>query len=311
MALAGMFGMEAPTIIVAGPDDSETGQWARRLRPALAEGMVAGKGLQLRYIGGQDGVTGTNQFDARAALDGTQALLFPGGVALPWLAGDSRVRFDGLHMLPLLAAVSPGVVMVRQRVAARRIQPVRVACRGGPEPGAVTLLGLDLLGVPAVPVPAAPDAFGAAMNGSADALLVTGTRATEDMRALTNAGFRPGFAVGNALSLPVADTPELPALLTPARHGDPLVAAWRAMGAACAMPLALALPHMIPADAIAQWRRACAFSLQDRAVQSAAGCLRLVTEAEAATLVDAARADAAAQGALRRWLQARLGWRPV
>ncbi len=317
MSLAGLFGLNAPTIIVAGPDESDTGLWARRLQPALAQGLadglVAGKGLRLRYVGGQDGVTGANQFDARAALDGTEALLFPGCVAIPSLAGDSRVRFEGGHMLPLLAAVSPGVVMLRQADPARRPGVVRVACRGGPDAGAVALLGLDLLGVPAMKVAAAPDAFGAAMGGAADAVLVAGPHAVPQMRALAGAGFRPGFAVGTAWSLPVAAAPDLLTLLPAARRrADPLVAAWQAMGAACATPLALALPHMTPADAVAKWRRACAYSLRDAEVQAAAaGCLRLVAEDEAAHMVAAARGDAAAQAALRGWLDARLGWRPV
>ena len=145
---------QGPALNVAGPRDGDLAALARLLATPLAAGLMLGGQLNVRYGGGIDGVTGVNQFDARAAPDGREALLFPGSVAVGWLLGDRPVRFDCAHVLPLMAALGPGVLMVRGALpvpgAARA--PLRLA--GGIDQGGslVALLGLDLLGIPAIRV---------------------------------------------------------------------------------------------------------------------------------------------------------------
>jgi hypothetical protein len=111
-ALAAPIGADGPIIAVAGPPRSEAAQWADLLCSPLAPLAAPGE-LRVCYLGGRDGVTGTNIFDARALPDGRAALLFPGGAALAWLVGDTRVRFDASGLSPQLAAVGSGVVCAR------------------------------------------------------------------------------------------------------------------------------------------------------------------------------------------------------
>jgi hypothetical protein len=317
LALAELFGIGAPAITVAGPDDSEAGIWARRLQPVLQSRLPPAHRLQLRFVGGRDGVTGANQFDARAAADGSQALMFPGTIAMPCLAGDSRVRFETAHLSPVMAAMTQGVVMMRGSLTARRSRPLRVACHGALEPGSVALLGFDLLAVPAEPVAAAPSPFEAATHDAADAVLLSGPQAGVQHRALASIGWQPAFALGDPASgvWPQSMTaPPLASLLAAGRGGaDPLLAAWNALAAACLTPVALALPPMCPADAVARWRQACSACLSDPDIVllTSTNAIRLVDGDQAASVIAAALAPADAQAAFRFWLQKRLAWRPA
>jgi hypothetical protein len=311
-----------PTLIVAGPGDSETAAWARLLLPSLAGGMMAGSPLKLRYAGGQDGVTAANQFDARAMANGSQALLFPGYVALAWIAGDSRAQFDIGHFLPLLALASTDVVMMRGGLnVPNRGRPVRLLCGTVPQPAQTALMALDLLEIDAVAVPPALDPLVAVRDGTADAVFVRGSDIPGQVGALTEAGLTPAFTAGLPIQRaepsggdPLRGVPNLLSLLTPGqRTGDPRVTAWRAIAAASAIDLVLALPRLSTASSVANWRRACRASLADSAIdrQIDSRTLLLLSDQEIAMAMQLVRADAPAQLTLRRWLADRLNWRPA
>jgi len=311
-----------PAVIVAGPDDSETAAWARMLLPSLAAGMMGGPPLKLRYAGGRDGVTGANQFDARAMANGSQALLFPGCAAIAWMAGDSRAQFDIGHFLPLLALASTDVVMLRGGLnVPNRARPVRLPCGFEPQPAHTALMALDLLEIDAVPVPAAPDPLAAVRQGTADAVFVRGCDVPNQVRALTEAGLMPAFTAGMPVSrdaAPAGDAlygvPHLLSLLAPAqRSGDSRVTAWRAVAAASALDLVLALPRLSTASSVARWRRACSAGLANLAIgrQIVSRSLLLLSDQETATAMRLMRADVPAQLTLRRWLADRLNWRPA
>jgi hypothetical protein len=317
-ALADPITVDSPMVVVAGPGDSEAAHWARLLQAPLAAGLMSSTTLPLRFIGGRDGVTGANQFDARAVPDGSQALLFPGTVGLAWLAGDTRVRFEASHLLPLLVAVAPGVVMLRGGLTGRTSHmPVRLACPSAPDRQAAALLALDLLNVPALPVGAAPDAASAARDGAADAVFVTGCDVPTQLRALAEAGLRPAFTIGAKLAGATAplrglDAPDLMDLVPDARRRDPLMQAWSGMAAASVIDVVLGIPKQSPAAAVTKWRTACDASLQspDLSATRTTGCVRLLSGPEAANAVNAVLVSRDAQDALHRWLDTRLNWQP-
>ena len=168
---------------VAGPRDGALGAWARQVQAALAADLALSRGgapLTVRYRGGVDGVIAANQFDARAMPDGQAALLFSGSVMLAWLAGDDRVRLDPAHMLPVMAAYGPGVLMVRGGLTMPSTRGgsgqavVRLAV--GPEPDAAVtaMLGLDLLGIPVMAVRSRSGAMALAREGHANAVFLHG-----------------------------------------------------------------------------------------------------------------------------------------
>ena len=79
---------------------------------------MPGRGaLALRNVGGIDGVTGANQFDARVEPDGATALLVPGTAAMCWLTGEARARFDFSRWIPLWAGMGSAVLVSRGPLA--------------------------------------------------------------------------------------------------------------------------------------------------------------------------------------------------
>jgi hypothetical protein len=311
-----------PALFVAGPADSEAATWAQLLLPALARGMPDSPAFELHYSVGQDGVTAANQFDARAMADGSQVLLFSGCVALAWLAGDSRAQFDIGHFLPLLALASTDVLMMRGGLnVPNRAGPVRLACGAPPQPAQTALMALDLLGIKAVPVQPGPDSLGAVRAGTVDAVFVRGSDVPGHAHALTQAGLLPAFVTG--LPIPGAEppaghmlhgVPHLLDLLAPARRsGDSRVTAWRALAAASALDLMLALPRLSTASSVANWRRACRTTVAGDAVgqEIERRSLLLLTDQDTAAAMQLVRADAAAQMTFRHWLADRLHWLPA
>ena len=67
--------------MIAGPPGGRLDRWADMLVPALSRGLAGRVPLARRNVGGIDGVTGANQFEARGEPDGSTALLVPGAAA--------------------------------------------------------------------------------------------------------------------------------------------------------------------------------------------------------------------------------------
>jgi hypothetical protein len=268
----------------------------------LAAGLMQGGRLDLRYGGGLDGVTGANQFDARAMPDGRQALLFPGSVIFDRLTGARPVSFDCGHVLPLLAATGPGVLMVRGArpapgSAANR-PPLRLA-GGMPQSGSlVALLGLDLLGIAAIRV---------SRESDANAVFLHGPHAAARAPGLAAAGYAPAFRTRDSRA-GFAQAPFFLASLPAARlRQDSLVAAWHGLAGAADLCAALVLPRHCPAEAIGRWRHAARAVLADDGLAGLARhqALHLAAGEEAAAGLAPMRLAPAAQMALCRWLSDR------
>ena len=311
---------EGATLLVAGPEGGPLDGWAGWLAPSLGRALPPGTTLRKDVVGGIDGVTGANQFEARTVPDGGTALLLPGSAAMAWLVGDPRARFDVGQWIPALAGVTPGLLMSRMPIAAGG-PPLRIAASGPAGAELPALLALDLLGVPWVPVFGLVDAtaISALSTGQVDAVCLHGRRVAEFAQLLGAVGVRPAFSFGSVdeagqrqrdPSFPA--TPDASELLA-ARPETPLRKAWRATAAASELEVALVLPHLTPAAMVALWRRACAQAVESGPVQEQASAVGVrPLGAPAATASTAAvLADATSQLELRNWLATRLNYRPT
>jgi hypothetical protein len=197
------------TLLVAGPAGGDADRWAGLLTPGLARVLPAGTPLHRAYSGGLDGVTGANQFAARAEPDGATALLLPGAAALAWLIGDTRAHFDIGPWLGVFAALSPGVLCARAPGPAWAGGPVRIAAAGPAGPELAALLGLELLGLPALPrfgVHGVEAAMRLLAQGAVDAVFVQGRDAPARVAALRALGALPLFSIGIPADMVAGET---------------------------------------------------------------------------------------------------------
>ncbi len=295
--------------------------WADWLSPTLAAALFPGVSLRKNLVGGADGVTAANQFEAWANPDGSTAALLPGAAALAWLSGDPRARFDAARWVPALAATTPCLVF--SRVSAAQLAagaPLRMAASTPAGKEMPAMLGLDLLGAQWQPVWAVPDPAQAFAQQQVDTLCLCGRHVPEMAGRLAASGAAPLFSFGtvddSGTPQRAPDFPDVPTLIEvlAGRPVDaPLLAGWRAAAAAAALNMALVLPQLTPAAMVAQWRRACAQASGSPLVQTEASSegLRPVPAPSASACTTAVLADTAALLELRRWLAAKLDYRPV
>ena len=329
MALAGGATVLIPpfpngaTLLVAGPGGGAVDSWAEWLAPGLGRALPPGTPLHKDLVGGVDGVTGANQFEARTVPDGNTAMLLPGSAAMAWLVGDPRARFDAAHWVPALAGVTPGLVI--SRVPIGRVQngsALRVAASGPAGPELPGLLALDLLGATWTPIYGVADAASleALSSGQVDVICLHGYRVAEFARLLGSSGFVPMFSYGSVDETgrrqrdpAFPNTPDASELLAGRPVSTALLNGWRATAAAAELEVALVLPQLTPAAMVALWRRACAQAVGSGPIQEQASALGVRPQgAPAATLsTSAVLADTAAQLELRNWLLTRLNYRPT
>jgi hypothetical protein len=312
------------TILVAGPDGGHTDAWTLVLAPAFGPALPPETLIRRTAIGGADGVTGANQFDARSTPDGETMLLVPGCAATAWLVGDPRAQFDAGHWVPVLAGVTPGVVVAR--VGPPAFGPggkPRIAADSPVGAELPALLGIDLLGAQAVPVfdLSQPDqARDALRQGAVDAVFVSGQNVPAQVRALAEVGGQPVFSLGarDAAGALVRDPlfPDLPNLaeMRAGLGGPPLVGplyqAWCAAATASQLDFGLVLPQLTPASMVALWRRAGTQVAAAPEVQAAAAALSVRPLGSPAATASIAP-DATALVELRRWLGTRFNWHPA
>ena len=306
---------------MAGPGGGPLDGWAELLAPSLVRSLSPGQPLRKALVGGQDGVTGANQLDARTVPDGSTAALLPGAAALAWLVGDPRARFDAANWVPALAATTPGLVV--SRISAGQAlggAKLRVAAAGPAGAELPAMLAMDLLGMDWQPTFGLPetDALSALQNGQVDAVCLGGRRVAELAGLLGSTGARPMFSLGvldeagqRRRDPAFSDTPDATELMAGRVLPADLLQAWLATAAASELEVSVVLPHLTPAAMVALWRRACAQAVESGAVRAEAQAVGVrpmpVPAATASTA--AVLADAAAQVELRRWLAGRLNYR--
>ncbi len=310
-------------MIVAGPADASAGLWAQLLASPLAGALHPGTPLAISAIGGRDGVTGANAFEALTNPDGATALLVPGAAAMAWLAGDPRVHFDAGNWVPALTSFGSAMVIGGN---ARPTLPLRVAASTASGVELAALLGLSLLGRNPSPVfgLADPqDARAALLAGRVDAILLHGRDVPARGAALSHEanGIRPLFSLGADIDAAARDPalPDVPTLpeLYSAGSGQaptgPLFEAWRATAGAARLDIALVLQPLTPAALVALWRTACASAVTTPGLSDASQAAGL-TPLPAPDCVAALSRIVIGENtllALRRWLAGRTDWRPA
>ncbi len=325
-ALAAVPFPEGATILVAGPDGGHLGIWGNAVATALDATLSPDTKVRMTCAGGVDGVTGANQFEARVPADGATLLLAPGAAALDWLVGDPRVHFDAEHWVPVLAGVTPAIVMARPEVTPLGTgRPIRLAASGPVGPQLPALLGLDLLGVRVNPVfglLGQDTAIAAFVAGQADAVLAWGQNVPQQVAELRQAGGKPLFGLGaldaNGEHRRDPAFPDVPTLveLHVALHGTKPTgaryAAWRAAAAATQLEFGLVLPRLTSASMVALWRRAAGQAAGQPGVQELTTTFAVcpLEGVAAAAAMTGVAVDSAALLELRGWLATRFNWRP-
>lgn len=310
-----------PAMMVAGPADTATARWAGLLVGPLAQALHPGGAVAVSSIGGRDGVTGANAFEALTNPDGSTALLVPGAAAVAWLVGDPRVHFDAGRWVPALTSFGSAVLVGRSPSHPARLR-VAASTPSGLELPA--LLGLSLLGVTPMPVfgLADPDDARAALfDGRVDAIVLTGGDVPERMAALSRQGLRPIFSLGVGARATMRDPalaevstlPELYEARLGRKPAGVLFDAWMATAAASRLDAALVLQPLTPPSLVAQWRGACTRAIADPALAIAARTaqLRPLPAPECVKALSVIVADETTLLALRRWIASRTDWRPA
>jgi hypothetical protein len=312
---------DGATLLVAGPNGGPVDSWAEWLAPGLGRTLSPGVAVRKDIVGGLDGVTGANQFEARTVPDGGTALLLPGSAAMAWLVGDPRARFDAARWVPTLAAVTPGLVLsrlpARQALGGTRL---RFAATGPADAELPAMLALDLLGADWTPVYSLPEAaaMDALARGEVDAICLRGRHVADTARLAMANGATPLFSFGSVDGAGVRQRdPAFPDVMVAtellARHpgNATLGRAWFATAAASELDVAMVLPQLTPAAMVALWRRAVTTALGSDALQAQASAVgvRPMPSPAASASTGALLADAATQLELRRWLATRLNYR--
>ena len=316
---------EGVSLLVAGPSGGDLSRWADTLQPALEQSLPPDTSIRRVDVGGADGVTGANQFEARGAPDGLTVLLVPGDAVLAWLVGDPRAQFDVGHWVPVMAGVNSAIVVARQ-AAGTPNGVIRIGAAGPAGPDLPALLGLDLLGMRSAPVFGLADA-GQLQNAfnqrAVDAVILRGHYMRDQLAAFTAAGGRPLFALGahdeagNTVRDPAFPDVPLLAEVCAIRSGrppdGPLYDAWRASAAATQLDFGLVLPQLTPAAMVALWRAAGTEAAASLPLQARAITLeeRSLGGPAATAATAAAAAHATALTALRQWLVSRFNWHPA
>ncbi len=286
--------MGRSSLIVGGPDNGPLAGWAHLLGATIGQRIGApDQTLRITYVGGADGVTAANQFEARTAPDGSMALLVSGSSAMAWLIGDQRAQFNAGHWLPVATGLASGIVL-RAPTLSTSTTPASMmsgapgrrpllAASGSAELAVAATLGLSMLGIETQLVVDTDEPLTTMRKGMADLVFLRGPNAVSSTAAARALGATPIFSlgvmddVGSLIRDPqIADIPTLPEILATrqsASYPSGLLAAWRAVAASAQLEFALVLPWLTPSGVVSQWRKA---------VSQINGTVRTDTPAEAA-----------------------------
>ena len=295
------------SIVVAGPAGSRSDRWADVLVPAAGRGLATKLQVLRQNVGGIDGVTGANQFEARVEPDGTTAMLIPGAAMLSWLTGEMRAHFDPARWVPLWAGLGGAALFSRMPLEPGRRLKVAAASPVGPELPA--LLALDILGIEVT--------LGAFDPADVSAILV-GPSTAAVASVATKAGMQPVMTFGAMTTQGVIgrdpDYPHVPtaAELTRGRAPREVLDVLQSTAMAVQLDVGLVLPALTRASSVAVWRRACATFASDPGIQQEASRLgkRQASLDEVTACTSGIAANSSTLLVLRRWLATRYDWRP-
>ncbi|MCF3945874.1 MULTISPECIES: hypothetical protein [Acidiphilium] len=313
-------------ILVGGPHGGRMDRWARASALGMRTALSAHAPIQLRTVGGQDGVTGANRLQTLVVPNGQTAAILPGEASIAFLAGDPRVHFQPGDWIQVMAGLSAALLILRGGLGRlSESAPIRLAAASPESPDLAALLAFQRLGASVVPIfglrgaAAVARAFAA---GEADAVLLTGEEIPADAAPLAAEGGIPVGTLGIAgESGDIVRDPLFPHLPTIHEIADnrgapglsqPLDQAYRAVAAASRIDFMLVLPHLTTSAKVAIWRQAAVAAVASPALQSAAAAsaISLTADGGAASALAPLDLPSGALLALREFMFQRLGWRP-
>lgn len=282
---------ETVTIFVPYREGGGTDTWARFLAGQLAERVPGEPDIVIRNVTGGGAIGGGNEYARRAADDGTDLLGTAGGLQLPYLLGDERVRYDYADWYPVYASPFGGVVYTRAEDAPEspsdlmEREGVRFGSIGASGSDLVPLIGFSLMGLD-TNVAFGLDGRGPArlsiLRGESDIDYQTTSSYLKNVQPLVDEGtMTPLFTWGviDADGMVQRDPtfPDLPSFpeYYEAIHGErpsgPGWDAWKAVYAAgFAYQKFVVLPRAAPEEVRLMWRDTFDAMAQDPAFQEAA-----------------------------------------
>ena len=313
-------------LLIAGPSGRETSRWGEACALAFSPCLPGTPSINTQNIGGLDGVSGANQFDALVPPDGKTAAILPGAALIAYLTGGPRVHFDPTRWVPVLAGVNSGVLMLRRALLAagtsalRAAPPLRLAADQPQSRDLAGMLGLARLGIAATPVFGMRDTdtkIRAFTASKVDAVFLCGEGVPEDVSSLTAAGAAPLFDIGqlqpnggigpDPLFPGLPDASSLGPAISPAIN-----TAYLAAATAAQLDFVVVLPRLTAPAAANGWIQAAAKAITSPAL-SAAATASAVTLQPAPALGGALKTLAlqqAAQTTMLAYLAKTCGWQP-
>lgn len=313
-------GVITPTLMIAGSSNTAPSLWADRLIPPLSEIFETHAPLKTIRINGQDGVSGSNRFDAHTENEGDTVLLVPGAAVIAALAGDNRVHFDYGRWIPVLLCQQNQVIIGRKDIPSPFIKHIRnfeyrVAISNYIGPQLPTLLALHLLNFSAHPVPdlgSTDAALAALQSGHVDLIQLNESDFQRHRAYLEDKGFKPHF------TLNTRGITDIPTFIDQYTHklGKPpsgaLYEGWKALATAATLETAMVLPMLTPSTHVAQWRHISERIMQNAdIVHFAQDNMITLTNAHDSTVIfEQMTPSLSAQLAIKRWLTPLLAeWR--
>lgn len=313
-------------LLVAGPRGGQTDRWGNACALAFSPALPGTPSVNIQNIGGLDGVSGANQFDALVPPDGKTAAILPGAALIAYLTGDPRVHFDPTRWVPVMAGVNSGVLMLRRPLLAAGIEalraapPLRLAADKPQSSDLAGMLGLARLGIATIPVFGMRDTdtkIRAFTASEVDAVFLCGEGLPEDAASLTAAGAAPLFDIGELQpNGSVGPASLLPGLQTASSLGpavSPAInTAYLAAATAAQLDFLVVLPRLTAPAAAKGWVQAATSATASPAL-SAAASASAITLQPAPALGGALKTLAlqqAAQTTMLAYLAKTCGWQP-
>lgn len=249
------------TLLVGGAQDSELGEWARRLAVLFAKDMQDTSPIPLHYTLGYDSVTAANRFDTRNQPDGNTALVTSGIPMIAALMADPRVHFDYERWIPIVTALSPILTLARQPFhnsipdfLKNRSMKVGVSTLPGKE--LPTLLGVELLQIRAYPVTGLTTytaGIEALRNRKIDLLQIDSAEGFAELPKLLKEGFHIFFSFDDNNQY----APSFTSLYTKMPHyrtRSTLFEMWQALAIIARINFTVVLPMLSPSPLVTKWR---------------------------------------------------------
>lgn len=129
-------------------------QWARVYQPYLSKHLPGNPTVVVKNVPGGGGITGANQFVARARPNGLQILGTSGSNQIPYLLGDKRVRYDYRDLIIVLGSPVGGVAYISPKTGVKKLTDLKnfkgelqFASQGATSLDLVPILAFEVLGL--------------------------------------------------------------------------------------------------------------------------------------------------------------------